>query len=1279
MRAVKSFCLSAGLLWLLSVAAFAQQKAPAPEWIWVDAGNPAQEAAAGQAWFRTEVRAHGPSTGQIRVACDDAFVLWVNGQRVGEGDASKSYRFNLNGIVERGINVIAIEATNKSGRAGLYVDGVIRSQDGDRIPFVSNAQWKVTTEKPSKEWLQARFEGKGWSAAKSLGQHAGSPWAAMTVTDTAEDRFDVPAGFQVQKLAGPDLCGSAIAITWGNRGRLLVSRERGGIYALSDENGDGVYDKSVEYTSAVVNCQGLCVVGDDLYAVGMTPEPGKVAGLYRLPDKNHDDKADSVELLAACKGGIGEHGPHDVVFGPDGWLYHNLGNHAWVTQTPQPTTAGRDYEEGYLLEPKFEDANGHASGIKAPGGTIWRFTPDGKQWWLETNGFRNEYDVAFNSRGDLFSFDSDMEWDVGLPWYRPVRIYHCIPGAEFGWRSGAAKQPAYNFDLLPPTIDVGRGSPTGVVFYEHNQFPKKYQGTMLNCDWSMGRIIVAKFEPDGASYKGSFETLVSGNPLNVSDIEVDLDGTVVFSTGGRRTEGGIYRVKYVGEGATADVPAMKTIEDALHLPQIHAGWARDVITQIKAAHAEAWENTLQEKVQQGTPAEKVRALTLLSQFGPKPGLELLAAAADDADPQVRQFAVWLLGSHSAPEVSPILSKKLQDQDAVVQRRACEAFVRSGLEAPLTGLLPLLGSSDRWMRFAARLALERVPSEKWEKLFTADENVDVRLQALLALHRLGKKAAPPEAVQQQVIQLLNQPTLNSDANVDRRMKLDAIRLLELSLLTGVRDPALTDLGKKLLAQFQALGGEKPASRDEVVDAILRESARVLAVLQVEGAAPVLVKAMTVQTDLATGLHYALCLRYLKTGWDFTLKRELLDWYETTREWEGGNSLQGYVRNIVAGSAERFTPDDRKTLLTSWQSRPFATRMLLGISTPDNVKDFDQVVDKLLKDVESMPGHAQLQELVSLTIEALGKSRSEAAQKTLRKLFDQYPDRREQIVRIMSAHATEDNWPYFVKALQFGDGTTLQQSLKALGEISLQPKTPDEFRSAIFAALKLGNAGGMLAIDVLQKWTGVEHHCDKDLAKATVFYQGWFTGKFPQAPFPALPKIDVEKTKYSFEQLVNLVEKGSQGINGDVARGRAVFAKANCIKCHRFNNEGEGIGPDLTTVRRRFQKREIIESVLNPSQVISDQYKSLTIATTDGLVYSGMPVPDTGVKNAVVLLLSDATRVTIPKNKIEDQQPAKISVMPEGLLKELSLQDVADLFAFLETSRTNAEPGQRASAK
>src|ERR1700719_1971570 len=123
--------LSAFLLAAWVQSADAQQAVDA-KWIWFDEGNPAESAPAGKVWFRKEYKAEEPSTGSAIVACDDEFVLWVNGQKVGQGGGQKTSFFNLNGIVGRGTNVFAVEATNKSGKAGLLVDAEIRSQGGQK-------------------------------------------------------------------------------------------------------------------------------------------------------------------------------------------------------------------------------------------------------------------------------------------------------------------------------------------------------------------------------------------------------------------------------------------------------------------------------------------------------------------------------------------------------------------------------------------------------------------------------------------------------------------------------------------------------------------------------------------------------------------------------------------------------------------------------------------------------------------------------------------------------------------------------------------------------------------------------------------------------------------------------------------------------------------------------------------------------------------------------------------------------------------------------------------
>ena len=244
---------------------------------------------------------------------------------------------------------------------------------------------------------------------------------------------------------------------------------------------------------------------------------------------------------------MGEHGPHAVALGPDGLLYVMIGNHSAAKTTYDSRSPHRNYYEGDLPLPKYEDANGHAVGLKAPGGTVIRTDTEGSFVELYAGGFRNAYDMAFNEQGDLFTYDSDMEWDIGLPWYRPTRINQVVAGAEFGWRSGWSPWPEYYLDSLPATIDTGRGSPTGVEVYNHYMYPPPYHDAIFVGDWSQGRILAIHAEPSGAGYEAKSEVFLTGRPLNVTDMAVGPDGWLYFSTGGRGTEGGVYRVVWSGK------------------------------------------------------------------------------------------------------------------------------------------------------------------------------------------------------------------------------------------------------------------------------------------------------------------------------------------------------------------------------------------------------------------------------------------------------------------------------------------------------------------------------------------------------------------------------------------------------------------------------------------------------------------------------------------------------------------------------------------------------------
>ena len=163
---------------------------------------------------------------------------------------------------------------------------------------------------------------------------------------------------------------------------------------------------------------------------------------------------------------------------------------------------------------------------------------------------RNTYDIALSPTGDIFGYDSDMEYDIGAPWYKPTRVIHLIDGAEFGWRRGTSKWPAYYADSLGSVNDIGPGCPTGVVFGTNAKFPLKYRKALYVLDWTFGRMYALHLKPDGSTYTADRETFLSGKPLPLTDAVIGPDGAMYFLTGGRRLQSFLYRVDYTGKEST---------------------------------------------------------------------------------------------------------------------------------------------------------------------------------------------------------------------------------------------------------------------------------------------------------------------------------------------------------------------------------------------------------------------------------------------------------------------------------------------------------------------------------------------------------------------------------------------------------------------------------------------------------------------------------------------------------------------------------------------------------
>lgn len=372
-------------------------------------------------------------------------------------------------------------------------------------------------------------------------------------------QFKMPDGFKADLVYNvPKEQGSWVSMTTDPMGRLIASDQYGALYRVT-LNGDTPQIETIPL--AVGNAQGLLCAFDSLYVMssggnGQGGQPKCEPGLYKLQDTNGDDQYDTATHLRKIVG-RGEHGPHAIVLGPDKKSLYVCGGNMTTLPELKASRQPRIWQEDQVIT-RFTDPRGHAANLKAPGGWICKTDPDGKAFELVASGFRNEYDFDIDPNGEVFTYDADMEWDVGLPWYRPTRVCHATSGAEFGWRTGSGKWPAYYPDSLPAVADIGPGSPTGVVFGTGGKFPGKFQNALFISDWSYGIIYAVQMKPQGGTYVGEKEIFCTAPALPVTDVVINGgakgDGAMYFLIGGRRSQSALYRISYEGDESTAQVP-----------------------------------------------------------------------------------------------------------------------------------------------------------------------------------------------------------------------------------------------------------------------------------------------------------------------------------------------------------------------------------------------------------------------------------------------------------------------------------------------------------------------------------------------------------------------------------------------------------------------------------------------------------------------------------------------------------------------------------------------------
>ena len=491
---------------------------------------------------------------------------------------------------------------NGSQHSGILYDEAggaggrgIMANRGETVTWTSSGKKEITGRLGSSEEIQAKIKKDDWNEyvviargnhiqhfingaptvdvfddvqAKRLDKgilalqlHAGEPMtirfkdirikSLRSAAEQAVGNVRIAKGFKLDLLytVPKQTQGSWVALCTDPKGRLIAADQSGKLYrmTLPDANRSG----SIAPEPIGVNlagAHGLLCAFDSLYV--MVNERG-THGLYRVRDTNADDRYDEVKLLREIRGG-GEHGMHSIVLSPDGKsLYVVCGNSTELTKVDR-SRVPLNWSEDNLAT---RIPTGFMDDSLAPQGWIARTDPDGKEWELIACGMRNPFDIAFNHDGELFTYDADMEWDIGEPWYRPTRVNHIISGAEFGFRNGSGKWPAYYIDSFGAVVDVGPGSPTGITFGYGAKFPEKYREALFISDWSFGKLRAVHLRPQGASYTAEVEDFLSGQPLPVTDVVINpIDGAMYLAVGGRGAQSALYRVTY--GGGEGDSPAL---------------------------------------------------------------------------------------------------------------------------------------------------------------------------------------------------------------------------------------------------------------------------------------------------------------------------------------------------------------------------------------------------------------------------------------------------------------------------------------------------------------------------------------------------------------------------------------------------------------------------------------------------------------------------------------------------------------------------------------------------
>ena len=1058
----------------------------------------------------------------------------------------------------------------------------------------------------------------------------------------------VPPGFKVTLYAGPDLAPDLYSMTLDTRGRVVVSSQ-GWVKTLHEGKTPGRAERVTIFAETMTGGMGLCFDGDDLLFCGDE-------WLSRYRDADGDGRADGPpEKLLPFR--FNDHGGHAVRKGPDGWWY---------------VVGGNDSPLGakHVTRPH--------SPVRSPeAGGIVRLPPDLKSCEVVAHGFRNPYDFDFNPFGDLFTYDSDTERDYLLPWYSPTRLYHIAHAGHHGWRvpgyMRSWARPGYLPDGIEALAPIGRGSPTGVVCYRHRHFPDHFHGGLFFLDWTFGRVYFTPLTPDGSTYTAKPEVFLESTGSTgfaPTDVVVDPDGALLICMGGRRTRGSIYRVEFVGDQPKKPIAPQAAIDAVLDAPQPLDAWSRarwiPLAKKLGAAPfaAALADETLLE-------VARVRAVEVLTELFDGLPAEAARAASQSKSSIVRARVAWSLGRAPCRDAGAILLRLAEDNNPRVRLAALDAIGDRLHEQDADALRPAvlagLGHTDKRIRQAAARIAAHLPDSVWKNVQSdaANGSAQTRLSTIMA----GLWREPPQTAREGAInESLTLFAKSSDASI----RLQALRLMVLALgdynlnappaevFTGYSVPFKLAEGEIRARVLQTVRAEFP-SRSEPLD---DELARLLAMLEDEDADTIrkIARFWTDTSSATRDLHFLVVLGRLRGKWDDTTLVKIADAALSLH-----HKLKGSEQRVKQNWAERLT-EVMRALLT--QQPGLAKELLRNprFAQPGHVSlalvldgaARTEAAGLFLKAARNPDEFAWTSQLVEL----LGSLPIEQSRPILRERWNSF-DLRDPILRQLAKQPEVADREKFLTGLESFSPNAAKTALSALEQLPADPKPENLvpllrllrqlFRDPAEAKTRL-RAITLLERQADWRFTITEGKADtKDLPRLYQPVFDWFSKTYPNLA----AKVSGDESAADltvWKKVLATVEWEK----GDARRGEKLFQSRSCLACHAGASR---VAPDLTGAATRFSRDDLFTAIIDPSRDVAPAYRATTIETVEGQVHTGIVVFQAG--DSVILVTGTDTSVRIPTEAIVSRRSVARSPMPEGLLKDLRSQDLADLYSYIQT--------------